>query len=78
MAAVRVRFWAGAKRAAGTAEADAEAASVSELRTVLSGNADLAKVLVVARFLVDEGPASDETVLHDGAVVDVLPPFAGG
>jgi molybdopterin converting factor small subunit len=29
-------------------------------------------------FLVDGAPSGDPTGLYDGAVVDVLPPFAGG
>jgi sulfur-carrier protein len=35
-------------------------------------------VLKVASFLVDGVRADDDTVLPPGAIVDVLPPFAGG
>jgi molybdopterin converting factor small subunit len=38
----------------------------------------LAALSEVASFLVDSAPSSDATTLPDGAVVDVLPPFAGG
>jgi molybdopterin converting factor small subunit len=75
---VRVRFWAGARRAAGTGETTAAAADIGALCELLSANPELAKVLEAASFLVDEVAATETTVLHDGAVVDVLPPFAGG
>jgi molybdopterin converting factor small subunit len=51
---------------------------VGELRDRLGERPDLAKICVVASFLVDGEQAGDSTALHDGAVVDVLPPFAGG
>lgn len=78
MAIVRVRYWAGAQRAAGRAEEDVEADDIGGLRATLAARSELAKVAVVASFLVDETTASDTTRLHDGAIVDVLPPFAGG
>jgi molybdopterin converting factor small subunit len=78
VATVRVRYWAGAQRAAGTAEEDVAASDVGALRELLAARPELTKVAAVASFLVDETAASDTTVLHDGAVVDVLPPFAGG
>jgi molybdopterin synthase sulfur carrier subunit len=78
MAEVRARFWAGAQRAAGHEEETIRAASIRELREVLSARPGLAKVCAVATFLVDGMRADDATRLLDGAVVDVLPPFAGG
>ncbi len=33
---------------------------------------------MVSTLLVDGQAADEQTVLPDGAVVDVLPPFAGG
>ena len=78
MADVRVRYWAGAQRAAGTAEESLSADSVGELRAQLALRPELMKVVAVASFLVDETPAGDTTALPNGAVVDVLPPFAGG
>ncbi|MGN6607994.1 MAG: MoaD/ThiS family protein [Jatrophihabitans sp.] len=77
-AKVTVRYWAGARRAAGVEEDTAEAATISELKSVLAQRGELAKVVEVASFLVDSDPSSDSTRLYDGAVVDVLPPFAGG
>jgi molybdopterin converting factor small subunit len=78
MATVRVRYWAGAQRAAGRAEEDVEAADLAELRELLATRPQLAKVIAAASFLVDETRAADVTVLRDGSTVDVLPPFAGG
>ena len=78
MATVRVRFWAGARRAAGHAEETLDATDVGELRAVLAARPGLAKIVAAASFLVDEVKASDASVLRDGSVVDVLPPFAGG
>jgi molybdopterin converting factor small subunit len=78
VATVRVRYWAGAQRAAGRAEEDIAADDVGGLRELLGARPALAKVVAVASFLVDETAASDTTALYDGAVVDVLPPFAGG
>jgi molybdopterin synthase sulfur carrier subunit len=77
-ATVTIRYWAGARRAAGVDEDTAVAATVGELRTVLAARGELAKVVEVASFLVDSSPSSDASQLYDGAVVDVLPPFAGG
>lgn len=78
---VTVRYFAGARAAAGTAEEKVEAATLDELIAALSARhgAGLEKVLGVASFLVDELVCHDrQAVLPEGAVVDVLPPFAGG
>jgi molybdopterin synthase sulfur carrier subunit len=77
-AAVTVRYWAGAARAAGTQTETLAAATVGELRMLLRQRPALAKVSEVASFLLDGQQAGDATELHDGAQVDVLPPFAGG
>jgi sulfur-carrier protein len=81
---VTVRYFAGAKAAAGTRGEDVTVpagASVDDLITALAadhGDA-LARVLAAASFLLDEVAVRDRTlVLAEGAVVDVLPPFAGG
>lgn len=78
MSSVTVRFWAGARRAAGIAEQGASAATLGELIEQLSRRPELAKVCAVASYLVDGVHAGETSRLHDGAVVDVLPPFAGG
>jgi molybdopterin converting factor small subunit len=75
---VTVRFWAGAQRAAGHPEETLTAATVGDLRDTLAAREELTKLCAVASFLVDGQRALDETPLHAGAVVDLLPPFAGG
>jgi molybdopterin converting factor small subunit len=78
---VTVRYFAGARAAAGIAEEKVSAATLDELVATMTrehGEA-LAKVLAVASFLVDEVVCHDRrAALPDGASVDVLPPFAGG
>ena len=81
---VSVRYFAGAKAAAGTRAEPVTlpaGATVADLVTALAadhGDA-LARVLGAASFLLDEVAVRDRsTVLADGAVFDVLPPFAGG
>jgi sulfur-carrier protein len=75
---VTVRYWAGAQRAAGRETEPFTLATVGELRAELERRPELAKIAAVASFLVDGRQAGDVTALHDGAEVDVLPPFAGG
>ncbi|GAB3226359.1 MoaD/ThiS family protein [Glycomyces halotolerans] len=77
---VRVRYFAGAKAAAGRAEESAPASSVAELKTLLSARHghDLERVLKVATLLVDGRGVGDDAVLAEGVTVEVLPPFAGG
>ena len=79
---VTVRFFAGARAAAGVAETSVAAgltqeAFVSEL--IGRHGERLATVLKVASFLVDGVAWRDgQRPLPAGAEVDVLPPFAGG
>jgi molybdopterin synthase sulfur carrier subunit len=81
---VTVRYFAGAKAAAGTRSEPVEVpegATIDELVTALGADHGeaLTRVLAAASFLLDEVAVRDRaTVLADGAVVDVLPPFAGG
>jgi sulfur-carrier protein len=75
---ITVRYWAGARRAAGVAEESLSAETIGDLRRQLAARRELTAVSEVASFLVDSERASDGTRLSDGAVVDVLPPFAGG
>ena len=77
-ATVTIRYWAGARRAAGVAQEQLVASSIADLRTLLGGRPGFAAVSRVAAFLVDGVQAGDATALHEGAEVDVLPPFAGG
>ena len=75
---VTVRFWAGARRAAGRAEETLTCTSLAEVRAVLSARPPLTDLMVVASVLVDGQAAHDDTRLAPGAVIDILPPFAGG
>ena len=81
---VTVRYFAAARAAAGV-ETDEVAlppgATVDILlKTVRAARGDdLGRVLDRCSFLLDEVAVRDRDLpLHDGALVDVLPPFAGG
>jgi len=83
MALGKVRYWAAAKQAAGTAEEAFDAATLGELMTKITQNrAELARVVGRSSFLIDGSPVGkrppDEVILDDGVTVEVLPPFAGG
>ena len=86
---VTLRYWAAAKEAAGVAEetyADAvDLAQLLGLACAAGGRpADgrLATVLGRCSFVIDGDPvgrrAHADVPLPDGAVVEALPPFAGG
>ncbi|QYJ03919.1 MoaD/ThiS family protein [Nocardioides panacisoli] len=88
MQTIRLRYWAAARSAAGTAEdlveADAPwtlAALVAEAVRRHPGTR-LADVLAVCSVLVGEEPVStrvpDEVEVGPGETVEFLPPFAGG
>ncbi|MEO6884915.1 MAG: MoaD/ThiS family protein [Jatrophihabitantaceae bacterium] len=77
-AEITVRFWAGAQRAAGHESETIAADSLADLREILAARPALTAICAAASLLVDGQQASENTVLHAGAVVDVLPPFAGG
>jgi molybdopterin converting factor small subunit len=76
-----VRYFAGARAAAGVPLEEVSATSLDDLVAVLTAQHGdrLGLVLKAAGFLVDGLTCHDRTaVLPDGATVDVLPPFAGG
>lgn len=80
---VRVRYFAAARDAAGCSEEawDEEGGTtVGELVARLGAHhgEPLTTVLTRCSFLVDGRRAAPRTVVPAGAVVDVLPPFAGG
>jgi molybdopterin converting factor small subunit len=80
-AAVTVRYFAGARAAAGVETEARQAATLADLvgQLVADHGVRLEKVLTACSFLVDGAQARDRDVpLAPGAVVDVLPPFAGG
>ncbi|MET7398138.1 MoaD/ThiS family protein [Dactylosporangium sp. NPDC005572] len=75
-----VRYFAGARAAAGVPEEKLEAATLDELVTLITADRPhLASVLTACSFLVDGVSWRDRTAdLPPTATVDVLPPFAGG
>ena len=78
---VTVRYFAGARAASGVDTEQLPAATLDELvgRIVDVHGDRLARVLTACSFLVDGTSTRDPAVpLAPGAVVDVLPPFAGG
>ncbi|MEO6703585.1 MAG: MoaD/ThiS family protein, partial [Jatrophihabitantaceae bacterium] len=75
---VTVRYWAGARRAAGRESEQLAAANLTELVAQLSSRPELAPVLAASALLVDSVTAVPDQPLPAGSVVDVLPPFAGG
>jgi molybdopterin synthase sulfur carrier subunit len=77
-ALVTVRYWAGARRAAGRESEQLHAEDLADLLAQLSARASLAPVIAASAVLVNAVTADPAQPLHDGAVVDVLPPFAGG
>lgn len=82
MSVVTIRLFAAARAAAGAAEVEVPAGPVAEvLRELADGRPPrFAEVLAVSS-LVSSGVRLDPSstaVLVPGAVVDVLPPFAGG
>ena len=84
-AAVTVRYWA-ALRAAADASADSVAAGtlaevLDAVRTRHADRPRFGQVLGICSVLVDEQPVSGDHASVEvaaGAVVDLLPPFAGG
>jgi molybdopterin converting factor small subunit len=76
-----VRYFAGARAAAGVPVEQIAASSLDDLVAVLTARhgEGLGLVLKAAGFLVDGLACHDrKAALVDGATVDVLPPFAGG
>jgi molybdopterin converting factor small subunit len=83
---IRIRYWAAAKAAAGVSDEVVEARTVADaVEIARARHADeprFDKVLSVCSFLLDESPIGarelGDVAVGDGAVLDVLPPFAGG
>ncbi|TCB92744.1 MoaD/ThiS family protein [Micromonospora zingiberis] len=82
MATVTVRYFAGARAAAGRSEETVSAGrTLDALLTELAERHGerLVGVLAVASFLVDGVTCHDrDKPLPAGVTIDVLPPFAGG
>lgn len=79
-----IRYWAAAKAAAGVAEEPYEAETLAQaLEHARSRrDAEFARVVERSSFLIDDAPVGsrphDGVILPEGAMVEVLPPFAGG
>jgi len=86
MAKVTIRYWAAAKDAAGMPEEALDAMSLADaLNAVVARRTPgsrLQEILARSSFLVNADPvgraAKESVILDDGAVIEVLPPFAGG
>lgn len=82
MAIVTMRYWAAAKEAAGVAEETVTADTLAAALGVVRDRERLNAVLARSSFIIDGHPvgtrAADAVLLTDGAVIEVLPPFAGG
>jgi molybdopterin converting factor small subunit len=85
---VTVRYWAGARAAAGTAEdvfaVDGDLTLAEVVRLVLERHRDdrMARTVAVCSVLVGDRPVRSQdpagVVVAPGSVVELLPPFAGG
>ena len=79
-----VRYWAGARAAAGTATDELDVANLEQaLEAAVAAHGErLEKVLSVCAFVVDGDPVGARphasVALAPDSLVDVLPPFAGG
>jgi sulfur-carrier protein len=81
MNTITVRYFAGARAAVGVDTETRDAGSLDELvgQIVDAHGERLERVLTACSLLVDGTTTRDRAlVLAPGAVVDVLPPFAGG
>ena len=85
---VTVRYWAGARAAAGTAEdvfeVDGEVSLAALVERVLERHPGdrMARTVAVCSVLLGDQPVRSqdpaEVVVRPGAEVELLPPFAGG
>lgn len=85
---VTVRYWAGARAAAGTAEdvfeVDGEVSLAVLVERVLERHPGdrMARTVAVCSVLLGDQPVRSQdpagVVVRPGAVVELLPPFAGG
>jgi molybdopterin synthase sulfur carrier subunit len=86
--AVTVRYWAGARAAAGTAEDVLETAGELTLADVVARvlerhpGEQMARTVGVCSVLLGDQPVRTQdpaaVVVRPGDVVELLPPFAGG
>ena len=86
--AIRVRYWAAARSAAGVAEESVDVpgpVTLAELRAEVVARHEgtrLPDVVAVCSVLIGDRPVSSgdpaEVVVRPGETVEFLPPFAGG
>ena len=83
---VTVRYWAGARVAAGVAQEQLTGGTVADVlaqaRTRHAGEPGFGPVLAVCSLLLGDRPLGSldlaEIAVQEGDVLEVLPPFAGG
>jgi molybdopterin converting factor small subunit len=80
VAAGTIRYWAGARAAAGIHEEPYEGDTLGAVLDAAASahGTELARVFTVATFLLDGSRSGRDTPLTDGVTIEVLPPFAGG
>ena len=79
MDTITVRYWAGARAAAGLEQEAVSAATLGELvAAVQLRRPALGPVLAMSTFLRRGTRLEPDAVLVPGDEVEVLPPFAGG
>lgn len=78
--AVTVRFFAGARAAAGVNEISLDSSTAMQLLDQAAAlHPKLGQVLPQCSYLLDEVSLRDLSIIvADGSTLDVLPPFAGG
>jgi molybdopterin synthase sulfur carrier subunit len=77
---VTLRYWAAARAVAGV-EGDTVSGCATVGEAVAAANAlhpGLEAVTAVSSLLLEGRPAQPEDTVPAGAVVEILPPFAGG
>lgn len=76
---VTVRYWAAAAAATGVESEQWSGDTVGAvLDAALAEHPDLGRVLAVASVLLDGAAVDREVTVPEGAVLEILPPFAGG
>ncbi|HHW83715.1 MAG TPA: MoaD/ThiS family protein [Actinomycetales bacterium] len=79
---VTIRWFAGAREAAGATETVVERREGATARSVLAeasaGNERLGRVIEVSSLLADGSALTDRGAPLAARTLDVLPPFAGG
>jgi sulfur-carrier protein len=77
-----VRYWAGARDVAGTPEQSVPEDSLRRVLAVIGAEHGdrMARLLQVSVVLVDgqRAAVADDMPLTSSAIVEILPPFAGG